>query len=72
MTRSNVIAYHVGRTLAVLGIAGGLLAGGQALVSSLDDSATANQSACFQKLDPIVGLVTVCENYADSSWGGDF
>jgi hypothetical protein len=69
--RSNVLAYRVGRTFAVLGIAGGLLAGGQAIVSALDGDQS-DQATCTQQITPVLGLTTVCENYADSSWGGDF
>lgn len=69
MTKS--ITEIAGRAVLALGIAGGLLAGSQALASAFDDGQT-DQATCTQQITPVLGLTTVCENYADSSWGGDF
>lgn len=68
---THPIAQSAGRAVLALGIAGGLLAGGQAIVTALDGDQT-DQATCTQQIIPVLGLTTVCENYADSSWGGDF
>lgn len=68
MTKS--ITEIAGRAVLAFGLAGGLLAGGQAFLDAHDT--TTNQATCTQQITPVLGLATVCENYADSSWGGDF
>lgn len=67
MSKSNAAV----RIAVSFGVAGGLLAGGQAIVTALDGDQT-DQAICSQQISRVVGLSTVCENYADSSWGGDF
>jgi hypothetical protein len=52
-----------------------LAIGAAALVAGLTSpasQATTNQAICSEHFVAVVGSVLVCENYADSSWGGDF